>query len=177
MTKSKNEKDLIYKDGIKCAKSSYALFENLLIIIQISLGAYILHPIAVAQTPWASTGYVIFAILMLGFVLRKHLCTKCYYYGKLCHCGWGILASKLYKKDSGNYKLGGSLAGLTWGLIMLVPIIGAVYLYLSHAICIYFWWPFYGGFLFLVIINLYLHKKDCQKCKMRYVCPGSAAKK
>ena len=66
--------------------------------------------------------YLLFAFLMLGLILRKHLCIYCYYYGRLCGMGWGKLSSCLFKEKSGNYELGMKLAGLTWGLLTVIPI-------------------------------------------------------
>lgn len=177
MSLTENDLKNIFYDGIECSKTGYVIFENVFVALQVTLGAIILYPMQFYNIPIATIGYVLFALIMLVFVLRKHLCTKCYYYGKTCHCGWGKLASKLYKKDSGNYKLGGIFAGITWGLLMLLPIIGALYLQIAKITCICNWWPAYSGFFVIVILNLFLHKKDCKECKMRYICPGSAAKR
>ena len=115
-----------------------------------------------------------FLIAMLIFVLRKHLCTNCYYYGKRCSTGWGKLAAAMFKKNSGNYELGVKLAGITWGLATIVPIIGIITVLLLNfelnllVILI----------LFIIItpLNFMMHKHSCVRCKMRNICPASMAK-
>jgi len=111
---------------------------------------------------------------MLLFVLRKHLCTHCYYYGKLCSTGWGKLSALMFKKNSGNYQLGVKLAGITWTLVAAIPIVGIV------AILIIDYSPssllFLILFILLTLFNFVIHKKSCGRCKMRFICPASMAK-
>lgn len=163
-----------YKNGIEKAKPAYVLFENILIIGNLLTGFIGMYPIQIFKIPILSVIYLIFVLTMLIFVLRKHLCTHCYYYGKSCHCGWGKLSVKLYKKDSGNQKLGGLLAGITWALLMVIPIISISILMMIAftiigLICLI-------TCIIITIINSILHVKDCKECKMRNICPGSAAK-
>jgi hypothetical protein len=164
-----------YENGIEKAKSTYILFENILISINILAGFVGMYSIQIFKIPILSVLYVIFILTMLIFLLRKHLCTQCYYYDKNCHCGWGKLSAKLYKKNSGNQKLGGLLAGLTWGTLMGVPIIAIIILLVLNFSLI--------ALICLIVcvitttINSILHVKDCKECKMRYICPGSSFKK
>ena len=60
---------------------------------------------------------------------------------------------------------------------MLLPIIVSVTLLIMGRTYIKEEIWFLAPFLGLVIINGVLHKKSCENCKMRYFCPGSAAKK
>ena len=39
--------------------------------------------------------YLVFSVVMVYVVLRRLVCTHCYYYGKRCGAGWGWLASLL----------------------------------------------------------------------------------
>lgn len=164
----------LYENGIENSKFSYILFENILIVGNMLVGFIGMYPIKIFNIPILSILYIIFILIMLTFILRKHLCTQCYYYDKFCHCGWGKLSAKLYKKDSGNQKLGGMLAGLTWALLMGLPIITITSLLI-------FKFSFIGLIcliicIILTIINSILHVKDCKECKMRIICPGSAFK-
>jgi len=136
-----------------------------------------MFPLGIYNIPIVSILYVLILVIMLGFVLRKHLCTKCFYYDKWCHCGWGKLSSLLYKKDSGNYDLGGKLALPTWGILMGLPLIGMIAVVIIDKALFLQELVIFIPFLILVIINVVLHKKDCNKCKMRFICPGSASKK
>ena len=167
----------LYQGGIEEAKKSYAIFENVLFIILIAMGFLGMYPLSVSGFPFISILYLLFAVIMLVFVLRKHLCTGCYYYDQWCHCGWGKLSSAMFKKDSGNQELGGKLAGLTWGIIMSLPIIGMLAVIIMGKTPLTDELIFFVPFIILIVINGILHKKDCGKCKMRFVCSGSGAKK
>ena len=85
--------------------------------------AYDMSALRFAGLPIISILYMLFVIIMLGFILRKHLCTHCYYYNKLCDMGWSKLSSRLFKEISGNYELRMKLAGLTWGLFTIILIL------------------------------------------------------
>lgn len=166
-----------FHNGKEDYKKGYITFENVLIFSQIVLGSIILYPLKYAHIPFVSIIYVLFVVIMLAFVLRKHLCTHCYYYGKNCHCGWGKLSSALYNVRSGKYKFGGKLAALTWGISILLPLIAIPFLLYFELSYIQNTAYLYILFLAVVAINGYFHAKDCKDCKMRYICPGSAAKK
>ncbi len=166
----------LYEEGIEGSEAAYVLFENLVILAMMTLGFLGMYPVRIKNVPVVSIVYVLFSLLMLGFVLRKHLCSGCYYYGKRCHCGWGKLASAVCREDSGNNELGGKLALLTWGVVMGLPVIVMILIVILDKATLMGELYFFVPFVVLVIINSILHVVDCKKCKMRYVCPGSAAK-
>ena len=116
----------LYEDGVEDCKKFYVICENVLIVGMIALGFLGMYPLSFGGLPFVSILYVLFALIMMVFVLRKYLCTNCYYYDKWCHCGWGKLSSVMFKKGSGNQELGGKLAGFSWGTLMGLPIIGMV---------------------------------------------------
>jgi hypothetical protein len=167
----------IFEGGIEKAKIPYIVFENILIVALLVLGYLGMKTINIYRIPIVSLIYILFSFTMLIFFLRKHLCTHCNYYGKSCHCGWGHLSSKLFKKESGNQKLGGILAGITWGIIMILPIIVMVILIIIKEVERKEQILYLVPFVILTAINGFLHKVDCENCKMKYICPGSAAKK
>ncbi|MEW5759655.1 MAG: hypothetical protein AB1779_02690 [Candidatus Thermoplasmatota archaeon] len=85
------------------------------------------------------------------------------------------MAACLFKKNSGNYEIGGKLAGITWMLAMFLPLIGMLIALILN------WFSItitllLGIFIILSGVNFFVHKKSCEKCKMRFVCPGSVAK-
>ena len=82
----------------------------------------------------------------------------------------------MYEKESGNQKLGGKLALLTWAVLMGLPVLGMTAVVLLNKAAITQELIFFIPFVILSGINGYLHKKDCTECKMRFICPGSAAK-
>ena len=67
-----------------------------------------------------------FVTFNLYFFLRKHLCTNCPFYGKECYAGWGLLASRLFEKGSGDFELGKKLAIITWSIFLILPILFAI---------------------------------------------------
>lgn len=164
----------LYEQGLEKYPKSSIIEENIFLIIYFTVGALGMWPIKFSGIPILSVLYLIFITFMLVFVLRKHLCTTCYYYDKWCHCGWGKLSNCLFKKDSGNFKLGGNLAGITWMSATIMPILGIITsLILDFSIIVL------GVLIIFIIlsgINFLIHKKSCQNCKMRYICKGSMAK-
>ncbi|MDI6917055.1 MAG: hypothetical protein QMC80_04585 [Thermoplasmatales archaeon] len=171
-------KQELYKNGIDEAKKSYAIGENILFVITIMIGFIGMYPlINFHGIPIISMIYAIFLVLMLTFVIRKHLCTHCYYYDKWCHCGWGKLAARLgYEKGSGNQQLGAKLAGLTWAVLMVLPIIGMIIVFVIDGLS-YFGVGLLVVFIILVGVNGGMHVKDCKSCKVRFICLASGAKK
>jgi hypothetical protein len=168
-------------NGIKLSESGYeeyplpgVLLENAAIAVWIALGTIIswrLHP-AVGLL------YLLFSIVMILVVMRKAVCTRCFYYGKRCHVGWGKISAALF--DQGgitefNACAGIKIAPVFYGLLALAPLlIGIISMVktpsLSSIVLI----------AALVLVVFYsaviLRKKSCSRCKMKSICPGSAAK-
>ena len=145
--------------------------QNLLFVIYFGLGYVLLSPIKVSNIPIIAILYVAFLAVMLLIVLRKHLCTNCYYYGKWCSTGWGKLSSLMFKEKSGNYKLGIKLAGITWGIGTATPIIVGIIPAIKNHFLLLIWIVF----LLLTPVVMFAHKKSCERCKMRDICPASMA--
>jgi len=170
------ERQKLYENGLENYSKVTVVLTNVLLILWFEFAAYGMSALKLAELPVVSIVYLLFAAVMLLFVLRKHLCTHCYYYNKLCGTGWGKLSSLLFEEKSGNYQLGVKLAGLTWGLLTIIPIIAipiAIFLhkeFLTAGIISLI------GFLAITAANLFGRKKGCAQCKMRYICKASAAK-
>lgn len=166
----------LFEKGLENYPKSTVILVNSLLVIWFGLAAYGMSALKFARLPISSILYLLFVLLMLGFVLRKHLCTHCYYYDKLCGLGWSKLSSCQFKQKSGNYELGMKLAGMTWGLLTIIPLIAiplSMFLYKGFLLS--------GGislacFLAIMVINQFGRKKGCSQCKMRYICKASAAK-
>jgi len=90
--------------------------------------------------------------------------------------GWGKLSSYVFKEKSGNYELGMKLAGLTWGLLTIVPIIAIPVAMFLHEEFLVPGGISLTGFLAMMVVNQFGRKKGCAQCKMRYTCKASAAK-
>lgn len=167
----------LYEKGLENYPKSTVILTNALLVIWFGLAAYGMSALKFVEIPLISILYLLFALLMLGFILRKHLCTHCHYYDKLCGSGWSKLSSCQFKQKSGNYELGMKLAGMTWGLLTIIPLIViplSIFLHKEFLI------P--GGismscFLVVMVINQFGRKKGCSQCKMRFICKASAAKR
>lgn len=161
----------LFKQGKDGYSGRYIFFENFFVIAGILLGTFGMVQVKWMNIPVLSISYFLFIVYMLVFALRKHLCTRCWYYGKACHCGWGKLAASFYPEGIGNRKLGGVLAGVTWATLMIVPVIVMGFL-LYTELSIYRVTIFLL-FILVTVVNNVLH---CKNCKMRFICPGSAAR-
>ena len=170
-----NMEQKLYDKGIEKYPLASAIGQNLFFVIYFAVAFVGMSFIQISNIPIVSIIYILFIGIMLIFVLRKHLCTHCFYYGKVCATGWGKLAACLFKKNSGNYELGGKLAGVTWMLAMFLPLIGMVIALILN------WFSvtitlLLTVFIILSVVNFFVHKESCVKCKMRFICPGSMAK-
>jgi len=168
------KKEKLYKKGFESYPIGCVLGQSVFFLAYFGIGFIGMLPLRIYGFPIISVLYALFLILMLLFVLRKHLCTHCYYYQKLCSTGWGKLSALMFKRNSGNYQLGAKLAGVTWMLATVVPIVGiTLTLILDYS-------PLNLTLLLLFVlltpVNFVSHKKACEKCKMRFVCPASMAK-
>lgn len=164
----------IYEQGSKGYPKAVIILGNFMMLLWIALGTiacWFLSPLAA----WI---YLPSAIIMIFIVLRKLVCPDCYYYGKWCSLGWGKLSALFFKK--GNVEkfaigVGLKLAPLTYGLLTLVPLILIVIsLFLGFSL-------FKITILvLLLLISFYSgaisRKKTCARCKMKLICPGSAAR-
>ena len=108
--------------------------------------------------------YFAFCVFMLFVFLRCNLCTNRVYYGRYCYTGWGLLASKLFSKGTGNFKLGSKLAGLTWIVVLIVSLVAL----LNGKFDIYslLLWISFSAFLMVD------HISHCKLCEMRDRCYG-----
>jgi len=169
-------KQKLYEKGLENYPKAAVILANVLLLLWFGFAAYGMSALRLVGLPVVSIVYLLFAFVMLGLILRKRLCTHCYYYDKLCGTGWGKLSSCLFREKSGNYELGIKLAGLTWGLLTIVPIIAIpVTMFLRREFLISGGISL-AGFLAIMAANQLWRKRECTRCKMRYICKASAAK-
>lgn len=164
----------LYERGLEEFPKSNIILGNLAMILWIALGTiacWFLNPLL----SWI---YLIFAIVMVFIILRKLVCTNCYYYGKWCHIGWGKLSALLFKKgniEDFNKGIGLKLAPITYGLLTLIPLIAIlVSMYEEFTL------PKITVLILILLVSVYSgaisRKKACEKCKMRLFCSGCAVK-
>ncbi len=147
--------------------------QNAALVIYFTIGYLVLSPLKISNFPLVSVAYILFLYVMIIFVLRKHLCTHCYYYGKWCSTGWGKLSSILFKEKSGDYQLGVKLAGITWGIAAGLPLLLGILAIALEKRVLLLW------ILFTMLTPpvIYFHKLSCKTCRMRDRCPASMVRK
>jgi hypothetical protein len=163
----------IFKQGLEEHPKTTVILGNLVMALWIALGTiacWFLHPLIA----WL---YLAAALIMVGVVLRKLVCTNCYYYGKWCGLGWGKLAALFFKEgdmEKFSTSIGVKLAPLTYGLLSLIPIVLVVISIIMEftvfkvvVLALLLLVSFYSGFL--------SRKKGCANCKMKLACPGSVS--
>ncbi|HEC88254.1 MAG TPA: hypothetical protein ENI52_02940 [Thermoplasmata archaeon] len=164
----------IYEQGLEEYPKLNAIIGNFFMLVWIVLGVvacWFLYPLAA----WI---YLIFAIIIVFVVLRKLVCTNCYYYDKWCNIGWGKLCAVFFKKgDIEKFSIspGIKIAPFVYGSLTLIPLILLII-------------SLFKGFstlklsvlILILIIGFYSgtisRKKSCADCKMRIICPGSAVR-
>ena len=164
----------IYWQGLEKYPKPQILLGNFIMLLWIGLGTitcWFLYPLVA----WI---YLAFAVTMVGVVLRKLLCTNCYYYDSWCCMGWGKLSALLFKKGDikqFNISIGQKLAPLTYGLLTIIPLIFIVISIFQEFSILKI-----AVLTFLLLISFYSgaisRKKTCAKCKMRLICKGCAVK-
>ena len=167
-----------YKSKIVYGTESFSLLwiisENLLYFYTWVLAGYLLWLL------WMPLGVplltIIWAILVvvIQVLLKKHNCSGCYYYDKVCHLGWGKISSVMFKQDSGNPNVGMKLA---FFYILPPPIIfitALIFAIIKNPV--WFYWFILILFIIVNVASFPLRKKSCGLCAMREACSGSAAK-
>lgn len=164
----------IYEQGLEEYSKGRIIFGNFMMAVWIVLGTiacWLFYPLVA----WIYPG---FALVMVGIVLRKLVCTNCYYYDKWCHIGWGKLAALMFKKgniEDFSTSLGQKVAPPTYGILSLIPlvlvVISIIQEFTTLKIVI---------LVLLLAVSFYSgtigRKKACAECKMRLICPGCAVK-
>lgn len=164
----------LYGLGLEAYPKKGIFFSNIIMILWIALGTFacwLVHPLI----GWL---YFAFSTKMIFIVLRKMVCTNCYYYARWCSTGWGKLSCVFFKKGKlENFKTstGIKIAPFTYGLLAIVPlillIISLIQKYSTFKLAV---------LALLLSVSVYSgaisRKKACSNCKMKTMCPGSAAK-
>lgn len=118
--------------------------------------------------------FLIYGFVSAFVLLPLIRCVRCYYYGKRCNFGWGILVSKLFPRvDGDSYYAIYGYSFLFWPL-RIFPI-GAGLLTVLDGVL--------GGFKFfpqaifgIYLVVLFLHRRyyrsiACRRCHQNAVCP------
>ena len=152
---------------------SWILGENLL-----HVGTWLLAGCLVWPLQWHGLPLVTLAwaslVLVVQVALKKHNCSGCFYYGKACHLGWGLLSARMFPQDSGDLKIG---MRLSYFYIVSPPLFLLVGILLGVLLQPGAWhWVALGAYVVLNGLSFPLRVQGCRACAIRAVCPGSAAK-
>lgn len=164
----------LYEEGLEEYPAGEVIVGNVLMLLWIGAGTlavYLLWPIIA----WIFLG---FSLLTIYVVLRKLVCTNCYYYGKRCSSGWGKLTAVMFSQGSIERfpeGMGLKIAPFIYGSLTVVPVAVLVFLMLKD-----FSWIQLLLLLFILGFGFYsgtiTRRNSCSRCKMRIICPGSAVK-
>jgi hypothetical protein len=175
MEKKMGDEVKLYKEGYEEYPVSKAIVGNILMLVWMGLGFWGIQFIS----PLLAWIFLSTGLLMVFIVLRKLVCTSCYYYGKRCAIGWGKLAAMMFKKgDVSTFpeNPGIKIAPATYGLLSLIPLIFIVIAMIQGVTALKI-----TVLVLLVGISAYSggigRKGACMHCKMRLICPGCAVKK
>ncbi len=167
----REEKSL--KDVLESYPFVTIFFNNFILLLQILLGI-------LACNFFSSIAAVFYGIFfLLGFfLLKKLVCSHCYYYDRWCSFGWGKLSALLSKKDmekSSKYLWGIKIAPFFYGILEPLPILLIIILLIKKfeidkiiLLIAFLSISFYSGSI--------RRKRNCSLCKMKNICPGSTVK-
>jgi len=163
----------IYKQGLESFSLPRIIFANVLMLVWIVLGTiacWFVYP----MVAWIYLGAT---IIMIFVVLRKLVCTNCYYYGKQCVLGWGKLSALFFSQgsiDQFSTCVGIKAAPITYGLLTLIPLVFCIVALVQEVTVLKV-----VVLVLLLAVSVYSgaisRKMACTNCKMRLICPGSAA--
>jgi hypothetical protein len=169
-----NTKISVYEQGLEEHSKRSIILNNLVMVLWIALGTiscWFLSPLVA----WIYLGL---GIVVVYIVLRRLVCTSCYYYDKWCGLGWGKLSALFFRQgDMSEFGsgIGLKLAPAVYGLLSLVPIILVIVAMVQR-----FSVPRLVVLVLLLMVSAYSgvisRKKGCINCKMRLMCPGCVAK-
>ena len=167
-----------YKSKIVEGVESFPIFsiigENLLFLTIWSIAGFLFWPVwSMFNLPILTILWIVL-VLIIQILLKKHNCSGCYYYDKLCHLGWGKLSSALFKQDSGDPDIGMKLSLFYIITPPLILIVSLIHAFITSVDTVY--WVFLVLFVVFNVLSFPIRKHGCSKCAMRKACPGSALK-
>ena len=160
--------------GFEKYPMSRIILGNIIMLLWLFIGTIAVWFIS----PLLAAGFLIVAIILVYIILRKVVCTNCYYYDKWCSMGWGKLAAALFKQgkiEEFNDSIGIRLAPVIYGLLTIFPII----LIIISIVLLVDYYKI-GVLVLLLFFAWYSsgisRKSACRNCKMNTSCKGSAVK-
>ena len=113
------------------------------------------------------SAFWVFSLFVLLPFIR---CIRCYYYGKRCNTGWGLIAGFAFPKgDPVYFKAGYGLTMLLWPLRALPFAIGL--LHLLNGLTLNPDGLFVIYLAVIILHRLYYRLINCQVCFQKDICP------
>ena len=164
----------LYQWGWEEYPKGMILLANLLYLASWTVAFWGMFPLKIAHLPVASLLYALAVVVFVGFILKRHNCSTCYYYGKWCAYGWGKYTALLFKQGEGEREKGMRLALLVYPSLVIFPLLVMLALLLGG-----FSWKTFSclvGFFLLSSVGVLLRRWGCSHCKLRDICEGSAVR-
>ena len=165
------DRDIGLVDGLESYPPGVVLAGNLVFWLQVALGAVA----AGFVWKWLAAAYLLYFFAGWLF-LRYSVCGRCYYRGKRCCMGWGLLLAarddpELWRSfpDSAGIKV----APFFYGSLSALPVLLLVYELItdfSVAAAIVL-----ASIIVLSGVGFAMRPASCKRCRMRAICPGAAA--
>jgi hypothetical protein len=152
---------------------SWIVLENLLHVSTWVVAGTLLWSPRWLGWPLATVAWAIL-VVVVQVLLKKHNCSGCYYYGKRCHLGWGLLSARMFREDSGSPGAGTRLS-LFYVVGPPVILVASILIGTLQRVRTGHWFLL-GAFVALNAVVLAVRPRGCRLCAMRRTCPGSAAK-
>lgn len=163
----------LYKEGLEKYPIWSAIVSNLAMLLWIESGTFafwMLHPVAGAI-------FGVLGVLGVYIYLRWAVCRHCWYYGKRCSTGWGIISAGLFSKgDEARFTDKSLLAHIfsVYGFLMVAPLVILVVMMIRSFAMIHLY-TLIAMVLFSMLSGFILRRPSCAKCKQRTICPGCAS--
>ncbi len=123
--------------------------------------------------------FLIYGVVCAFVLLPLIRCVRCYYYGKRCNFGWGVMVSKLLPKVEGeNYASSYGYSILFWPLRIIpfgLGITGVIFGFFAGFQFI----PqgLFGIYVLVILLHRWFYRKlACSRCHQRPGCPVYDAK-
>lgn len=147
--------------------------ENILYLSTWIAAGWLVWPVRLYGWPIATSTWVV-VVLVVQALLKRHVCSGCYYHGKSCHLGWGRLSACMFEQDSGDARRGVKLALfylISPPFFLVAGLFAGIFLHVGRL-----HWVVLGFYTGANVLSFLLRKRGCMLCAMRLVCPGSAAR-
>jgi hypothetical protein len=118
--------------------------------------------------------FLIYGVVCVFVLLPLIRCVRCYYYGKRCNFGWGVMVSKLFPRVEGEefYSAYGYTV-LFWPLRIIPLGIGLLRIIDGFMGGFYFVpQGLLGIYLLVILLHRWIYRASaCARCRQKNICP------